>query len=169
VVGQGSLYWFTFPVSRARDEEAARGGKKDASAQGALSGHVLVVEDNAVNRMLIGAYLDEFGLSYEMVNSGGSAIMCLAAKAYDLVLMDVTMPDLDGAETVKRIRSLHAPSREVPIVALTAHAAKSDGKDYLAAGVDFEVSKPIRGRELYAALAPFLKRDNGRKPAALAG
>ncbi len=117
---------------------------------------MLVVEDNAVNRMLIVTYLDEFGLTHEVVASGGAAVMSLASKTYDLVLMDTAMRDLDGVETTRRIRSLHAPSSHVPIVALVAHGMKSDCGAYLAAGMDAYVSKPIRGRELYAALAPFL-------------
>ena len=87
--------------------------------------------------------------------------MRLAAKTYDLVLMDIMMPELDGVETTKRIRKMQGPSAEVPIVALTAHAMKGDREDYLAAGMDGYISKPIRGRELFAALAPFLAVDEG--------
>src|SRR5690606_26646138 len=65
-LGQGSLYWFTFRAACAEDEEAPVAEGQDAKPQGSLSGHVLVVEDNMVNRMLIGSYLDEFGLTYEM-------------------------------------------------------------------------------------------------------
>jgi CheY-like chemotaxis protein len=115
-----------------------------------------VVEDNAVNRMLIVTYLDEFGLTYDVVASGTAALMSLATKSYDLALMDTAMSDLDGVETTRRIRSLQVPSSHVPIVALIAHGLKSDGGAYLAAGMDAYVMKPIRGRELYAALAPFL-------------
>ncbi|MGZ5849138.1 MAG: response regulator [Methyloceanibacter sp.] len=159
VTGQGSLFWVSFPALRVETEASA--SKEEARPAGVLSGEILVVEDNAVNRMLIGAYLDEFGLSYEMVDSGAAAIMCLASKTYDLVLMDIMMPELDGIETTKRIRKLQGPSAEVPVVALTAHTKKGDREDYLAAGMDACVSKPIRGRELYAALAPFLAVDEG--------
>jgi CheY-like chemotaxis protein len=161
VVGQGTLYWFAVPAERPRINVAAPKAGNDGQPQGALSGHVLVVEDNAVNRMLIVTYLDEFGLTNEVVASGGAAVMGLAAKSYDLVLMDTAMRDLDGVETTRRIRSLHAPSSQVPIVALIAHGMKSDCGAYLAAGMDAYVSKPIRGRELYAALAPFLVAEKG--------
>jgi CheY-like chemotaxis protein len=117
---------------------------------------VLVVEDNAVNRMLIVTYLEEFGLTHEVVTSGGEAVTALASKTYDLVLMDTAMRDLDGVDTTRRIRSLHAPSSNVPIVALIANGMTADCGAYIAAGMDAYVTRPIRGRELYAALAPFL-------------
>ena len=121
VVGQGTHYWFVLPAGRARMAPPAPKPENDAQPQPNLSGHVLVVEDNAVNRMLIVTYLDEFGLTHEVVASGGGAVMSLASKTYDLVLMDTAMRDLDGVETTRRIRSLHAPSSHVPIVALVAH------------------------------------------------
>jgi CheY-like chemotaxis protein len=154
--GQGSLFWFTVPTERA---DAVAG--KEAEAEGKLAGHVLVVEDNAVNRMLIGAYLEEYGLSYDIVGSGAEALLRLGVKDYDLVLMDIMMPELDGVETTKRIRKLGGDKGEVPVVALTAHAMKGDREDYLAAGMDGYVSKPIRGRELFAALKPYLSDDDG--------
>ena len=156
VVGQGTLYWFTLPAGRAEMVVPATRASKDATAPGLLCGHVLLVEDNAVNRMLIGSYLDEFGLTHEVAANSDAAVMCLAAKSYDLVLMDTAMRELDAVETTKRIRTLHAPSSQVPIVALIANRLKADAGAYLAAGMDAYVSKPIRGRELNAALAPFL-------------
>ena len=155
-LGQGSLFWFTIPTERAETAPF-----KDTPATGTLAGHVLVVEDNAVNRMLIGAYLEEFGLSYNVVENGGEALARLAGKDYDLVLMDIMMPELDGVETTKRIRKMGDEAAEVPIVALTAHAMKGDREDYLAAGMDGYVSKPIRGRELFGALKPYLSDDDG--------
>ena len=149
--GQGSLFWFTVPTERAEVTPAM-----DAPATGTLVGHVLAVEDNAVNRTLIGAYLEEFGLTCDIVETGAAALKRLASKDYDLVLMDIMMPELDGVETTKRIRKLGGDAAKVPIVALTAHAMKGDREDYLAAGMDGYVSKPIRGRDLFAALKPYL-------------
>ncbi len=170
VVGKGSLYWFTLAAEHAPAERAARARAEDeGEPPGKLSGHVLVIEDNAVNRMLIAAYLDEFGLSHEMVGSAATALLSLASKRYDLVLMDAMMGDLDGSEITKRIRGLHAPSSEVPIVALVSNAKKGDCGAYLSAGMDAYVAKPIRGRELYRVLAPFLAGRPGTKPASLAG
>ena len=154
-VGQGSMFWFAIATERAESSQKA----KEAQPTRRLQGHLLVVEDNAVNRMLIGAYLDEFGLTYEMVETGASAIMALASNSYDLVLMDIMMPELDGVQTTQRCRLLHGPAAEVPIIALTAKAMKGDREKFLASGMNGYVSKPIRGRELHAALAPFLALD----------
>ncbi len=154
-VGQGSMFWFAIAAERAESSQKA----KEAQPTRRLQGHLLVVEDNAVNRMLIGAYLDEFGLTYEMVETGASAIMALASNSYDLVLMDIMMPELDGVQTTQRCRLLHGPAAEVPIIALTAKAMKGDREKFLASGMNGYVSKPIRGRELHAALAPFLALD----------
>jgi CheY-like chemotaxis protein len=153
--GQGSLFWFTIPTERADTIPS-----KDVPASGTLVGHVLVVEDNAVSRMLIGAYLEEFGLTYDLVGDGSTGLARLAARNYDLVLMDIMMPELDGVESTKRIRKLGGDAAEVPIVAVTAHAMKGDREDYLAAGMDGYVSKPIRGRDLFAALKSYLSDDD---------
>jgi CheY-like chemotaxis protein len=166
-VGKGSLYWVTVPVDPARLASAPQGPAKE-TPQPPLSGHVLVVEDNSVNRMLIAAYLDEFGLTHEMVGTGGASILALAEKHYELVLMDTAMRDLDGMETTKRIRALSGPSASVPIVAVVANSMKSYCGNYLSAGMDTYVLKPIRGRELYAALAAFLPPSEASEPATLA-
>jgi CheY-like chemotaxis protein len=162
--GQGSLFWFTVPTERV-----ARTSLVEAKTGGRLSGHVLAVEDNAVNRMLIAAYLEEFGLTYDMAASGAEALELLAANAYDLILMDIVMPELDGVEATRRIRAMDGPVGEIPIVALTAHTMKSDREDYLTAGLDTYVAKPIRGRELFAALEPYLNADEIATQHAAAG
>jgi CheY-like chemotaxis protein/nitrogen-specific signal transduction histidine kinase len=166
-VGKGSLYWVTMPVDPARIAATPQGPAKEAP-QPPLLGHVLLVEDNSVNRMLIAAYLEEFGLTHDMVGTGAEAILALAEKRYDLVLMDTAMRDLDGIETTKRIRALSGPSASVPIVAVVANSMKSYCGNYLSAGMDTYVLKPIRGRELYAALAAFLPPAQASEPATLA-
>lgn len=163
VAGQGSLFWFTLPAARA-----PRAALAEQEPSGELKGHVLVVEDNAVNRMLVAAYLDEFGLTYDMAEEGGKALSLLAAGTYDLVLMDVVMPGVDGVEATRRIRALGDDTAEIPIVALTAHAMKGDREEYLAAGMDGYIAKPIRGRDLFAAIAPYLDPDKAEAPTRVA-
>jgi signal transduction histidine kinase/CheY-like chemotaxis protein len=168
VVGKGSLYWFTMRAERPR-AVAAPQAPSSALPQPPLKGHLLVVEDNAVNRMLITTYLDEFGLTYELVDSVSGALLSLPAKSFDLVLLDTGMPDLDGIEAAKRIRALQAPAAKVPLVGLVAQAKKSYCGTYLSAGMDSYVLKPIRGRDLYAALASQLKPAESGEDAAESG
>lgn len=177
-VGQGSLYWFTFQtvvaddmveegaaveVFQAANDDMPKPGdepkvkaKTRAAAKGALTGHVLVVESNTVNRLLIGAYLEEFGLTHEVAETGTTALMCLAARTYDLVLMNTALPDYDGLQMAQRIRALQAPSSEVPIVGLAAASDEDNGRELVEAGINARVTRPIQGRALYAALVPFL-------------
>jgi CheY-like chemotaxis protein len=177
--GQGSLYWFTFQTVVADDMPHAQMAGHEAQVgileaanddvpadlkptpeprhkSGALSGHVLVVESNVVNRLLIGAYLEEFGLTHEVAETGTAALMCLSARTYDLVLMDTALPDYDGLQMAQRIRALQARSSEVALVALTAVSDEDNGQALVEAGVNARVAKPIQGRGLYAALVPFL-------------
>jgi CheY-like chemotaxis protein len=151
-------------VAPARSESTVGNGAQDLPQQDRLSGHVLVAEDNAVNRVLIGTYLNEFGLTYEMVSTGSAAVMSVGTNSYDLVLLDVMISDVDGIETTRRIRGMHVPSAELPIVALVAQAKKQYCGAYLAAGMDACVTKPISAGELHAALAPFLTRAQQQEP-----
>jgi CheY-like chemotaxis protein len=167
-VGQGTLHWFTFQSVAADEQDAAKAqaapkpetpapqSETKAPREGALSGHVLLVEGNSVNRMLIGAYLDEIGLTYETADNGAAALMCLASRPYDLVLMDTVLPDYDGSQMAKRIRTMQAPSSDVPIVGITASGSSEDLQGLVEAGLNARVTKPIQGRALYAALVPFL-------------
>ncbi|HEY6919998.1 MAG TPA: response regulator [Methyloceanibacter sp.] len=151
-------------VSEVPEGPAAGEAHDPVSQQDKLAGHVLVAEDNAVNRVLIGTYLNEFGLSHEMVSTGSAAVISVATKGYDLVLLDTMIADLDGIETTRRIRAMHVPSAELPIVALVAQAKKQHCATYLAAGMDACVTKPISAGELHAALAPFLTRAQPLEP-----
>lgn len=124
--------------------------------EGSLAGHVLMIEDNTVNRLLIGAYLDEFGLTYDVAETGAAALICLDQRPYDLVLMDTVLPDYRGLQLVQRIRSQESVFAHVPIVALATLSDNEDEKTYVEAGVNASVDKPIRGAELYAALVPLV-------------
>lgn len=156
VEGQGSLFWFTVRLREARKSVPAAHTPECTFPTGGLSGHVLVVEDNDVNQMLIAAYLENFDLTYKTVASGSEALEALADERFDLVLMDIMMPGMDGIETTQRIRTLDRPASDVRVVALTANAMKGDRETYLAAGMDGYVSKPVAAADLFAELAKHL-------------
>lgn len=118
-----------------------------------LSGRVLVVEDNAVTRTLIGACLEGFGLAHEAAADGEAALAALARESFDLVLMDVLLPGMDGIAVTERIRALPGPASTVPVVALTAGDAEAERGRCLAAGMDGFLAKPFGAAGLHAALA----------------
>ncbi|HEX5451764.1 MAG TPA: response regulator, partial [Candidatus Limnocylindrales bacterium] len=113
---------------------------------------ILLAEDNAVNQKLALRLLSNMGYRADLATNGLEAIAALEARPYDLVLMDVQMPELDGLEATRRIRA-RWPDRSLRIVAMTANAMAGDRDACLAAGMDDYVSKPIRPPELAAALA----------------
>jgi PAS domain S-box-containing protein len=114
---------------------------------------VLLAEDNAVNQRLVTSLLEKEGHRVTVVGNGREAVAALEREAFDLVLMDVQMPEMDGLEAAGRIRARELlDGGHVPIIAMTAHAMKGDRERCLAAGMDDYVPKPIQGRELRAAV-----------------
>ena len=125
--------------------------------------HILVVEDNRINQMLITTYLEKFGHSFEVASNGFEAVEAAAKGCYDLILMDVQMPEMDGIEATRRIRALGTEAGSQPIVALTANAMQGDRESYLAAGMNDYLAKPIIASNLFETLNRVL--DGTRKGA----
>jgi two-component system, sensor histidine kinase and response regulator len=114
---------------------------------------VLIVEDNAVNQRVVVRLLEKYGHSIALANHGGEALAVLAEERFDLVLMDVQMPVMDGFEATRIIREREAGTGwQTPVVAMTAHAMKGDRERCLAAGMDDYVSKPVQRAELLRVL-----------------
>jgi PAS domain S-box-containing protein len=128
---------------------------------------VLVAEDNAVNQRVATGMLERAGHRAVVVENGRQALAALARERFDLALMDVQMPELDGLEATAAIRAdeRERGARRLPIVALTAHAMKGDAERCLAAGMDAYLAKPLQPRELAAAIASLSPQgaiDEGR-------
>jgi len=118
---------------------------------------ILVAEDNAVNQALVRRLLEKRGYSIVVVGDGRAALSALEQDTFDIVLMDVQMPDMDGFAATAIIREREqASGRHIPIVAMTAHALKGDPERCLAEGMDAYVSKPIRTDELFGTLERLL-------------
>jgi len=114
---------------------------------------VLVAEDNAVNQKLVSQLLRRRGHQAVVVESGRQAIDELTRGPYDLVLMDLQMPGMDGFEATAAIRTQEPTTlQRVPIIALTAHAMEGDRQRCLDAGMDGYVAKPIKADELFEAI-----------------
>ncbi len=115
---------------------------------------VLLAEDSVVNQKLAVALLEQQGHSVHVASSGREAVEALEADTFDVVLMDVQMPEMDGLEATRAIRRAEQPSgRHVPIIAMTAYAMKGDEQRCLEAGMDDYLSKPIRAAGLYETMA----------------
>lgn len=110
--------------------------------------NVLIAEDNLVNQRLAAALLERHSASVTIVDNGRAAVEAWATRCFDLILMDIQMPEMDGLEATRRIRADERDDEHVPIVALTAHAMTGDREKCLAAGADAYLSKPVRAPEL---------------------
>ena len=122
---------------------------------------VLAAEDNPTNRLVLKALLSAVGIEPTLVEDGRQAVEAWTAGAWDLVLMDVQMPVMDGVEATLAIRAAErgADRPRTPIIALTANAMTYQTAGYLAAGMDGHVAKPIDAAALYAAIAAVLHPD----------
>ncbi len=114
--------------------------------------HVLIVDDNATNRVVAQALCEMFGCSCETAEDGLEALEALQERPFDLILMDIKMPRMDGVQATQAIRALDGPQRHVPIIALTANADPVDVAGYIAAGMVAVVEKPIKPERLRMAM-----------------
>ncbi len=154
-VGRGSVFHFTarfgLPAAGAREPSTARPAAEGAAPGPAL--RILVAEDNHVNQRVAVILLTSMGHSVAVASSGVEAVTLSARERFDVIFMDIQMPEMNGLEATRLIRLREQTTGEhVAIVALTAHAMKGDRETYLAAGMDDYVSKPIVRRSLHDAL-----------------
>ena len=144
--------------------QPARKEPTPASAAERRQGRVLLVEDNPVNRGLLVRLLEKRGYSVATAQDGVEALAVQRSQAFDLILMDVQMPRMDGLEASTRIRQREAENGEhVPIVALTAHAMNGDRERCLEAGMDEYVSKPVNFQELFDKIDQVRLRGNAAR------
>jgi len=150
--GKGSTFAFTVSLAAATnalDISDAAALVKSYPAPKMLS--VLLVEDDSVNRMVVQKYLHKLKHKVTCAADGQQAIELFTQQRYDVVLMDIQMPVMDGVEAMRRIREVET-GRYTPVIALTAHALAGDRERYLAAGMDEYIAKPLQIGELQAKL-----------------
>ncbi|MCF2907205.1 ATP-binding protein [Pseudoalteromonas sp. DL2-H2.2] len=155
--GKGTQFDFNWPVAPCcliYSEDS------DQITLGALHGHVLLAEDNAVNQIVTKAILEKLGLSVTIVTDGQQALQQLEKEHYDLVLMDMHMPNMDGIEATKAIRKM-PQHLQLTIIALTANVLIKDIESCFAAGMDDYISKPIALEQLKTVLDKWLAVKNG--------
>ena len=149
---------FKLPQPREIDEFKAERARVRDNREGALSGHVLLVEDNEINQEVVGEQLRHLGLDVTMADNGALAVAATRRHHFDIILMDIQMPVMDGYEATRQIRE---SGINVPVIALTAAAMVEDKRKALECGMDDHLSKPFRQEEMYAALTKWL---NASKP-----
>lgn len=160
-LGEGTTFKFRAKLKRAatvlentEDVPAKDSGKK---AQGRVL-EILVAEDNIVNQMLITKLIERFGWTPTVVGNGRDAVAALEKEnSYDIVLMDIRMPLMDGLTATKAIRSKAGNAGNIPIVALTANALPADKEEYLLGGMDDVVAKPIDKENLRSTILEWVK------------
>lgn len=122
-----------------------------------------MAEDNVVNQTLAFRLLEKRGFVVSIAVNGREVLAALEKEDFDLVLMDVQMPEMDGFEATAAIRQGEQVSgRHIPIIAMTAHALKGDQERCLAAGMDAYISKPIRTHDLFATIESVMSKYNDR-------
>ncbi|MFD2718341.1 response regulator [Hymenobacter monticola] len=162
--GLGSTFAFTLTLPTA-EPPAAAAGRANFNT-GALAGlRVLLVDDNEINREVARFMLEEWGVLPEEAVDGEQGLQLLSHHDYDVVLMDIQMPRLNGVEVTQAVRRLPDPRRaQVPILALTANAFREDNERYRAAGMNDTLAKPFDEAELYAKLEALHAAPRGPAP-----
>lgn len=161
--GTGSRFWFEVPVTVASADQVSSVAKVIEEAQveealGVISSlgrplRVLVAEDNATNQLVVRSVLAKFNIVPDMAGNGLEAIEAVKRAAFDVILMDVHMPEMDGLQATRAIRAMPGACARTPIIALTANAFDNDIVRCRTAGMNAHLGKPFRREDLMIALA----------------
>lgn len=162
---KGSQFWFVVPFTLSSSEEAVLAplGSKTvathenvANIQGA---RILLVEDNRLNQKVAKIMLEELGCVVDIVDNGKLALNLFKKAQYDLVFMDIGLPDMNGLEITRAMRARAGNSKRTPIIAMTAHVLEEDKDNCFEAGADDVLTKPVMQLQLKAILQQWIKRD----------
>jgi PAS domain S-box-containing protein len=165
--GIGSRFWVRLTLPRTAPDavEAARSPRPAAAERdtaGRLDGrHVLIVEDNEINRFVLRDMLGQAGAQVDEAHNGAEGVEMAERQRYDLILMDISMPVMDGVEATRAIRSGNGASRATTIVGVTAHALPGEQDRFREAGIEDLLTKPVRLASLEALLARLAGASHG--------
>jgi PAS domain S-box-containing protein len=160
----GSTFWFRVPLAPASSQTALKPIEDQVAPDRRL--RVLLAEDNAANQALLAALTAPLDLALDMVENGQEAVEAVRNGAYDLVLMDMQMPVMDGPSAARAIRALPGPAAGTPIVALTANVLPEQIEQCRSAGMQGHVAKPIDPRALFSAIAEHARAPQDEAAAA---
>jgi signal transduction histidine kinase/DNA-binding response OmpR family regulator/HPt (histidine-containing phosphotransfer) domain-containing protein len=165
-IGEGSDFYFTIRLKRieAASIERSEAPQPRAALLQSKINRILLAEDTPTNQKLVQYLLSKRGHIVETAQNGKQALELFQARDYDLVLMDVQMPVMDGFQATEFIRNLaDARKARIPIIAMTAHALKGDAERCLAAGMDAYISKPVKAEELIELIESFGSENASKK------
>ena len=153
--GVGSTFSFTIPLEyiacSVEENELLEENGDDS-----FNGHVLIVEDNKTNQLLLSMLLEDFGVTYEIANDGLESLKSVNKSEYNMIFMDENMPNMNGVEATKEIRKGKTANKNIPIIALTANALTGDRQKFLDAGMSEYISKPYDDEDIRRALQKYL-------------
>jgi CheY-like chemotaxis protein len=165
--GKGSVFHLLLPLPDARHELIAVYSDADLPSP-VRKLHVLVTDDNALNQRLLTSLLMSAGHTTAVAENGRLAVEAVMREAFDIILMDIQMPVMDGVQATSRIRAMRPPKRDVPIIALTADALRGAEARYRGAGMDGYLSKPLSAKALFETMN-LLATEGRPRPSAADG
>ncbi|MEQ8664689.1 MAG: PAS domain S-box protein [Rhodospirillales bacterium] len=160
--GTGSRFWFTLPYVPARSEivhEATSAYSSATNFEARRPLKILIAEDNDLNQQILDAIVSGFGHQVSIANNGKEAVDRYAEESFDLILMDVRMPEMSGPEATRIIRKMHGDKSGVPIIALTADLMSEHQREYLEAGMNAVSPKPVDPGNLTATIDEVLGEE----------
>ncbi|WP_241462642.1 PAS domain-containing hybrid sensor histidine kinase/response regulator [Tateyamaria sp. ANG-S1] len=158
--GEGSLFTLRLPLPVERSERGDVGPTHGVAPVRLPRGqHALVVDDNEINRMILVDMLRDIGFSADEASDGFEAIGCISNQRFDIIFLDISMPGIDGIETLDRIRKLDVDWSTLPAIAVTAHAARKDHETINKASFSDLLVKPVRPEDIVATVSSVLTLD----------
>jgi PAS domain S-box-containing protein len=170
-VGKGSLFWFTLPLNKSQNNAVKTTEKTEINnldyndqqiniynPVDEIPLRILLAEDNLINQKVATKQLEKLGYSVDCVLNGKEALVKINSTQFDLVLMDMQMPEMDGLEATEAIRASETNGQRIPIIALTANAMRSDQEKCLAAGMDDYMSKPFNKEQLKRIIEKYIMK-----------
>ena len=160
--GAGSTFHFIVPIELADDQTAIENADQEPSEEEFPDGLViLLAEDNATNQIVVSHSLEQAGCDIDIANNGKEAVQAANQRRYDCILMDISMPEMDGIEATSLIRA-NGLNIDTPVVALTAYSLRGDRERFLASGMSDFLSKPVEKDDLIACVARNVRHSDGR-------
>lgn len=160
--GLGSEFWIDIPLTQT--EAPAEPSEPSPSQENIAGRQILLVEDNATNRMVVTRILEKQGADLTVATNGIEALSCIENKAFDLLLTDVFMPEMGGKELVQILRAGKTANAKIPVIALTAMGDIHEAEELKAYGVDHVILKPFNSKELVKDVAEYCVRNETRIP-----